>query len=103
MTKLTFPAEGVKKVIKANVDSTINSLNSAMSSTYLDVPTDFSYYNYLKNLRSTINNYKNESEKILDISTKVDNNFNNLETDLKKDAQLLPTNKMGTRDRMIVL
>lgn len=103
MTKLVFPSEGIKKSIKPNIDSTINYLNGASSSAYMDVPTDFSYYNYLQNLKNTINSYKKESENILDISSKVDTNYENLDNDLKKDAQLLPTNKMSARDRMIVL
>lgn len=103
MTKLVFPSEGIKKNIKPNIDSTINYLNSASASAYFDIPSDFGYYNYLQDLKNTINSYKKESENILDISSKVDTNFDNLENELKKDAQLLPTNKMSARDRMIVL
>lgn len=103
MTKLVFPSEGIKKNIKPNIDSTINYLNSASASAYFDIPSDFGYYNYLQDLKNTINSYKRESENILDISSKVDTNFDNLENDLKKDAQLLPTNKMSARDRMIIL
>ena len=103
MTKLVFPSEGIKKNIKPNIDSTINYLNSASASAYFDIPSDFGYYNYLQDLKNTINSYKREAENILDISSKVDTNFDNLENELKKDAQLLPTNKMSARDRMIVL
>lgn len=102
MTKIVYPSEGVKNIIKSNIESTSNSLSSAINNTYYNVPSDFGYYNYLKDLNSTLTNYKKEAQKIMDIAASIDTKYNDLDTDLKSDSQKLPTSKMSQRDRMIV-
>ncbi len=102
MTKIVYPSEGVKNVIKSNIESTSSSLSSAINNTYYDVPSDFGYYDYLKDLNSTLTNYKKESQRIIDIAASIDTKYTELDRDLKVDSQKLPTSKMAQRDRMIV-
>lgn len=102
MTKIVYPSEGVKTIIKSNIESACSSLSNAINNTYYNVPSDFGYYNYLKDLNSTLTKYKKETQKIIDIAALIDTKYSELDKDLKTDSQKLPTNKISERDRMII-
>ena len=103
MTKLTFPTEGLKRLIKGNAESTSSYLNNAISKCPLRVPQDFSYYKYLTDLQTILKKFKTEADSINTLSGKVDNTYSTLDRDMKTSAQNLVVPVIKERDRSIVL
>lgn len=89
MTKLVYPDEGIYILTKDKAAPCITNLNNGSNSSDFSVPYGFGNRNYLYGLRATLTSYKREFEQINDSIKKVDNNIENLSTDLYNEAKSL--------------
>lgn len=102
MSKLYYPSEGIYKYCRNDIEAGSNNLNNAYNNCNLDVPSDFSYKNYLDSLDSTIKSYCNELNNISSKLERTNSNYDNLESDLSSKAQKMVSVKIKDRERMIV-
>lgn len=79
MTKLCFKYEQLDKVIIPKINSINDELSILKEETKnLDIPSDFKYYNYLKTLDDSYNEWINNFKSLVD-------QFVNLHKDLMVD------------------
>ncbi len=102
MSRLIYPSSGMSEYCKSYTKSCYDSLSQAISKCNFDIPSGFSYRNYLMGLDDNIRNYRNEIENIDFKISKVDGNFNTLSSDLESNAKAMEFTKIKDRDRMIV-
>lgn len=102
MTKLYYPAEGIRPSCRGKVNSCARDLFSATSYCNFNIPSDFPHKHYLQNLSTTLNGYRNAIKKIDSRLNRFDNNYSRLSENLSSNASKLTTSKINQRDRMIV-
>lgn len=102
MTKLSYPSDGVYRYCKNNLISCHDNLQSARWNCNFDIPYGFRYRNYLFNLNYELGQYINTINDLDDKIRKINDNFEELETDMSNDVNKLPSVKIKDRDRMIV-
>jgi hypothetical protein len=104
MTKLVYPAEGLKRIIKANMENVSANLNQVVNRLNLRVPDDFGFYKYLTTeFPDAIKKYKKEADRINEIAGRVDNTYNTLDSDMKNAAKTLSTGPIKERERTVII
>ncbi len=101
MTKLNYPNDGVYKYCRQYSNSCANNLSRAMNSCSFDIPSDFTYRNYLYNLSGTFRQYYNQINNINERIQKSNDNIKILSSDLLNSVNKMTGIKIKERDRMI--
>lgn len=102
MTKLVYPTNGIYKKCQSELKSCANNLSRAVSNCSLNIPSDFNYKNYLRNLDNTLSKYYNEIVSIDADLKKSDTNYENLESYLIDNIKGTTVVEIKERDRMII-
>lgn len=102
MSKLIYPSDGIYKYCRNYIDACSNNLSNAVNNCNLDVPSGFSYKNYLSSLSSELNDFYREINSIDSKLQKSNNNYDNLASDLSLTTKRMSILKIKDRDRMIV-
>ena len=89
--KLIFPNEGLSNSVNENIHSCKYNLQNALNNCHFSVPAGFAYTNYVNSLYSEIKG------KIKDTDTRLDN----LNEELSKNIETLPSSIIKERGRII--
>ena len=95
--KLIFPNEGLSNSVNENIHSCKYNLQNALNNCHCSVPAGFAYTNYVNSLYSEINSCIKEINDIKDTDTRLDN----LNEELSKNIETLPSSIIKERGRII--
>ena len=101
MTRLKYPTNGLYKGLKTNMDNSLSMLSKACDTCDYSTPSNFKYKNYLNNLSTLLNNYKKEMSSIVSAIKKIDNNYEELDTELYNKAKALGNYEVENRERLV--
>lgn len=102
MSKLNYPSDGIYKYCRIDIEACSNNIKKAISNCYLDIPSDFAYRNYLRNLNNTLANYYKEINSINSKIKKVNATYETLSSNLSESVKNMVPTKIKDRDRMII-
>ena len=89
MTKLTYPKNGILNIISTELSDCKNNLNNASSNTDYSVPSDFSYYSFMDNLKTTLSEYSKEMSTIIRKITETNKVFEELELEMTSESKTI--------------
>lgn len=102
MTKLIYPVNGIYPNCRDDIQGCTKKLSKAVANCNFDIPSDFPYKNYLRNLDNKLNKCLAEIDSISSKLKRTDSSFNMLSDNLTADASRITPIKVAKRDRMIV-
>ncbi len=101
MSKVVYPKEGILFKIKPMLVDSLTHLSNAQNNCSMNVPGDFEYVNYLRELGSKINGFQ---VKIKDVYTKAANTdtlFKTVKEEMSDVNERLNPNIIEKRDRLV--
>lgn len=102
MTKLIYPDVGIYNVTKSECSDSVSNLTKACNYIDYNCPRNFSYKEYMNNLKNVMCNYKKEIDSISNVIMESDKSFSNLEADNLQRIKSMDDFKFSERDRMII-
>lgn len=99
--KLIFPNEGLSNSVNENIHSCKSNLQNALNNCHFSVPSGFAYTNYVNSLYSEINSCIKEINDIKGKIKDTDTRLDNLNEELSKNIETLPSSIIKERGRII--
>lgn len=99
--KLVFPNEGLSNYVNENIHSCRVNLQNALNGCNFSIPSGFAYTNYVNSLYSEINSCLKELDDIKSKIKDTDTRFDNLNEELSKNIENLPSSIIKERGRII--
>ncbi|MBQ9013551.1 MAG: hypothetical protein IJ094_08385 [Bacilli bacterium] len=102
MAKVYLDSEGLKSGCLIKLTDSINTINKVLAYfDYFDIPQDFSRRNELLNVEAEFRHVKKQLEFVKEWTINSNNNYNTLISNLKTQANKLPTFKVKQRNNIV--
>ncbi len=102
MSKFVYPEnESLVNLVRAPLNDTIQSLNTAIGQCSFVVPNDFAYLSYLKSLGTSIAEYRSKVYEIFGDVDKIDVGYRNTFDTMESYNESLDLSVLDGRDRLV--
>ena len=102
MTKLVYPNDGIYNKCQANLEKCVSELLSAVNSITTYPPSEFSYRDYMVNLRNELRGYYRTMNYINRVLKRSDAIYQRASDYLESSASRMVAPEITDRDRMII-